>query len=72
MATSTSTSCSGVRADEIRAKRLALDWTRADLARRAPCSIAHLANIEAGAIPRTSQVVMRIEAVLAAALDGSA
>ena len=66
MATTTTTARSGgtaneLRANELRAKREALGWTRATLAARVGCSIAHLANIEAGAIPQASPVLARIE-----------
>jgi transcriptional regulator with XRE-family HTH domain len=39
--------------------------TRAQLACIADCSLAHLSNLEAGAVPRSSAVLDRVLVVLA-------
>jgi transcriptional regulator with XRE-family HTH domain len=50
--------------DVLRATRKALGMTRAQLAAAAECSIASLGFIEAGAVPRRSQVLDRAWRVL--------
>lgn len=50
--------------DEIRARRKAAGLTREELAAQADCSLAWLAALERGCIPRRSAVLGRVLAVL--------
>jgi transcriptional regulator with XRE-family HTH domain len=51
--------------DDLRASRLRLGITRAQLAGLADCSYATLSQIEQGAIPRKSAVLQRAQQALA-------
>ncbi|MGI8845693.1 MAG: helix-turn-helix domain-containing protein [Thermoleophilaceae bacterium] len=50
--------------EELRNARLAAGLTQAQLAVRADCSLGSLGNMEAGAIPRRSAVLERVQAIL--------
>jgi transcriptional regulator with XRE-family HTH domain len=52
------------RGSELRAARERAGLTRAELAQLAGCSLAHLANVEQGAVPRRSPTLDRVWAIL--------
>jgi predicted transcriptional regulator len=52
------------RTDTVRERRDRLGLTRAELAVRADCSMSYLQVVEAGALPRLSNVMPRIEKAL--------
>jgi predicted transcriptional regulator len=60
MATTTTT-------EQLRGWRRALGISQRELARRAGYSLTHIANVEAGVVPRRSPVLEQIDAVLSAA-----
>jgi len=65
MATTTTTEEAGHDlCERLRAARLEAGLSRAALAGRAECSLASVANLEAGYIPKRSDVLPRILAVL--------
>lgn len=68
--TTTTAAISGV-AREIRDARAAAGMTRAQLAARAGCSLSMLGALEDGAVPRQSDVLGRVRAVLAEALPST-
>ena len=52
---------------EIRARREALSMTRAELVGRSGCSLAFVASVETGAVPKHSAAVARLLEALAEA-----
>lgn len=67
----TTTTAPGQIAAELRAARGRAGLTRPQVATLAGCSLAHLANLEQGAIPNRSAALGRIRVVLDAALNDS-
>jgi transcriptional regulator with XRE-family HTH domain len=65
--TTRTTTTSGSNGEGLRARRLALGITRAQLAHRARCSLAFLASVEQGYTPKTSAALDRAFAALDAA-----
>lgn len=65
MNTVTSINNAGQIAAALRASRRESGLTRAQLSGMAGCSMSHLANLEAGAVPQSSAVLDRVRAVLA-------
>lgn len=65
MSLAVTTTTVGLVADgAVRSRREKLGISRAALAARAGCSVTYLQNIEAGAVPRLSEVMPRLEAEL--------
>jgi transcriptional regulator with XRE-family HTH domain len=65
------TTCPEQVGAELRAARERAGLTRAQLAARAGCSMSMLGDIEAGAVPRRSAVLGRVQAVLDEATRGT-
>jgi transcriptional regulator with XRE-family HTH domain len=61
MTTTTNTACAGLN---LRRGRERAGLTRAQLAQLAGCSLASLANIEQGAVPKRSEVLERARCVI--------
>jgi predicted transcriptional regulator len=60
----TATTITTTPVSDLRATRHRAGITRAELARRAGCSLTFLANVEQGAIPRRSPTLDRVRVIL--------
>jgi transcriptional regulator with XRE-family HTH domain len=60
----TATTITTTPGSDLRATRERAGITRAELARRAGCSLTFLANVEQGAVPRRSPTLDRVRAIL--------
>lgn len=58
-------------ADDLRALRKRAGLTQAQLCVRASCSLTHLQDLEAGAIPRRPAALHRIIAVLTSLIEAA-